>query len=127
MSPATDHMLERARTLRRALTVSEQRLWNWLRKRSFGGYKFRRQVPVGRYVVDFYCHELRLVIEVDGHQHEQVWMSDHDGERTRFLISRGMDVVRIENEILAKDSFLVEQIITATIRRRVEELGLVQR
>lgn len=120
-------MLERARTLRRALTVSEQRLWNWLRKRSFGGYKFRRQVPVGRYVVDFYCHELRLVIEVDGHQHEQVWMSDYDGERTRFLISRGMDVVRIENEILAKDSFLVEQIITATIRRRVEELGLVPR
>ncbi len=124
MSPATDHMLRRARSLRRSLTVSEQRLWKWLRKRSFGGHKFRRQVPIGRYVVDFYCHELSLVIEVDGRQHGEVWMADYDSDRTRFLSSCKLHVLRLTNELLAKDSFTAEEMIAEAIRRRAEELEL---
>jgi very-short-patch-repair endonuclease len=114
MSPATDHMLRRARSLRRSLTVSEQRLWKWLRKRTFGGYKFRRQVPIGRYVVDFYCHELKLVIEVDGQHHGEEWMTGYDSDRTRFLASRKLHVLRLTNELLAKDSLMAEE----TRRRR---------
>ncbi|HEX6159505.1 MAG TPA: endonuclease domain-containing protein [Thermoanaerobaculia bacterium] len=78
-------MRSRAKELRRAMTLSERRLWNWLRNRSFGRYKFRRQVPIGPYVLDFYCPALKLSIEVDGRQHEMDWMIDYDGARTTYL------------------------------------------
>jgi very-short-patch-repair endonuclease len=67
---------QRAKEMRRAPTRSENRLWSWLRDRRFDGYKFRRQYPIGRYVLDFYCAELKLAIEVDGRHHEEPWMSD---------------------------------------------------
>jgi very-short-patch-repair endonuclease len=85
------------------MTISEQRLWNWLRNRTFGGFKFRRQTPIGRYVVDFYCAALKLAIEVDGQQHETPWMAGYDDERTRYLESQGIEVVRIANKLLATD------------------------
>ena len=100
------------------MTVSEQRLWNWLRNRTFDGAKFRRQVPIGPYVLDFYCPALRLAIEVDGRQHQSVWLFDYDDERTVFLRSRGIETVRIANEQLAKDSRIVEDIIHDAIARR---------
>lgn len=84
------------------MTVSEQRLWNWLRNRTFGGFKFRRQVPAGRYVLDFYCPALKLAIEVDGQHHETPWTAEYDDERTRYLQSQGIDVVRITNKLLAR-------------------------
>src|SRR5438067_3713299 len=103
---ASEHMRERAKENRRTLTVSEQRLWKWLRNRSFSGYKFRRQVPIDHDVVDFYCAELKLVIEVDGHHDFEV--SDYDTERTVRLRRHGIEVVRIANEVLARDSFTAE-------------------
>jgi very-short-patch-repair endonuclease len=111
-------MRSRAKDLRRAMTVSEQRLWNWLRNRTFDGAKFRRQVPVGPYVLDFYCPAVRLAIEVDGAQHQSVWMFGYDDERTAFLRSRGIEIVRIANEQLAKDSRTVEDIIHEAIAQR---------
>jgi len=111
-------MRSRARALRRTLTISERRLWNWLRNRTFGGFKFRRQEPVGRYVVDFYCAELKFVLEVDGAQHETEWMSEHDSERTLFLQSRGIEVMRITNEMIARDSLSAEEVIRSAIISR---------
>jgi len=61
MAHTSDHMRDRARQLRHAPTVSEQRLWNWLRNRTFAGFKFRREEPIGPYVADFYCARLKLV------------------------------------------------------------------
>lgn len=58
-----------ARRLRRDPTVGETRLWSWLRDRRLAGFKFRRQHPIGRYVVDFYCPQARLVVEIDGDGH----------------------------------------------------------
>ncbi|HEV8659207.1 MAG TPA: DUF559 domain-containing protein, partial [Thermoanaerobaculia bacterium] len=55
--------------MRKAPNRGEARLWSWLRNRRFGDYKFRRQHPIGNYVVDFYCRELKLVIELDGAKH----------------------------------------------------------
>src|SRR5687768_13220114 len=107
----SSHMRSRARDLRRSATVSEQRIWNWLRNRSFDGIKFRRQVPIGRFVIDFYCPALKLAIELDGHHHETTWMGEYDGERTVYLRSHGIEVVRITNELLARDSFMAEQVI----------------
>jgi very-short-patch-repair endonuclease len=100
------------------MTVSEQRLWNWLRNRTFGGFKFRRQVPVGRYVLDFYCPALKLGIEVDGQHHETAWMAAYDGGRASYLRSRGIDIVRIANKLLAQHSWVVEEIIQQAIATR---------
>ena len=115
-------MRDRARVLRQVPTTSEARLWNWLRNRSFDRCKFRRQVPIGPYVVDFYCHRLRLVIELDGAHHEATWMEDYDDQRTAFLRKAGIEVVRIANVLLARESMTVEEILSAVIRRRREEL-----
>jgi very-short-patch-repair endonuclease len=74
---------------------------------------------MGRYVVDFYCAQLKLVLEVDGTQHADRPMADYDGERTSFLEACGIEVVRIPNELLARDSLIVEEVIDSAIRRRV--------
>ena len=111
-------MRSRAKQLRRALTVSEQRLWNWLRGRTFDGFKFRRQAPFGPYVLDFYCPALKLAIEVDGQQHDTEWMSEYDSTRTSYLRTRGIEVLRIPNALLARDSWMVEQIIRDALGSR---------
>ena len=81
--------------LRSNLTDAERRLWYYLRAGRFEGCKFRRQVPLGRYVVDFLCEEARLIVEVDGGQHaEQV---ERDAERTQWLSARGYIVLRFWN------------------------------
>ena len=116
-------MRDRARQLRQTATVSEQRLWNWFRNRSFAGCKFRRQVPIGHYVIDFYCAALKLAVEVDGHHHEDPGVAETDDRRTRFLLSRGIEVVRISNELLARDTWSAEQILQAVIARRTLSLS----
>lgn len=89
-----------ARRLRRDATHAEALLWSRLRNRRLGGYKFRRQHPIGRYVVDFVCIEQRLVIEVDGGQHAAE--GAEDARRTAWLETRGFRVLRFwNNEVLA--------------------------
>ena len=87
-----DHT-RRARSLRRSSTDAEGLLWSHLRNRQFHNLKFRRQVPLGRFFVDFYCHELRLVIEVDGGQHSE----EADRPRTQWLEAEGYRIVRFWN------------------------------
>ena len=89
----------KARALRRAETRAERLLWSRLRDRRLGGQKFRRQHPLGPYVVDFLCTEKWLVVEVDGGQHAARVASDQ--ARTCWLESRGVRVVRFwNNEVL---------------------------
>jgi very-short-patch-repair endonuclease len=85
-----------ARTLRRRETLAEERLWRELRGRRFAGWKFKRQVPRGRYILDFYCADAALVIEVDGFQHLDDTQC-RDAERTAFLESEGLRVLRLTN------------------------------
>jgi len=122
MHRAVPRLRDRARDLRKALTVSERRLWNWLRKRTFCGYKFRRQFPIDRFILDFYCPELRLAIEVDGHQHEQIHTFQYDDARTARLERLGIRVFRIPNELLAKDSWMVEEQLRWVLDQRAEEI-----
>src|SRR5437868_4252880 len=89
----TNPNLPRARTLRRDQTQTEGRLWGELRNRRLGGWKWRRQVPHGCYIVDFYCAERRLVLELDGSQHDD--NQAYDQRRTRFLESLGLTVMRL--------------------------------
>ena len=121
--PVSLHMRNRAKELRKTMTVSERRLWNWLRNRSFSGFKFRRQVPVGPYVLDFYCPALKLGIEVDGRHHETSWLAEYDGQRAAYLHSKNIAVVRVPNVVLATDSLTVEQVIGDAIARRLEALS----
>ena len=98
---------ELAHRLRHAATRSEARLWSCLRDRQFRGFKFRRQYPAGRYILDFYCPALRLAIEMDGRHHAQPWMTSYDRQRARYLETRGVTILRISNESLVRDSQLV--------------------
>ena len=90
-----DRLKPLARQMRRDATPSEERLWQRLRNCQVEGLKFRRQHPVGRFIVDFYCAEARLVIEVDGPIHE--YTPDDDAVRQEFLESQGLRLLRLSN------------------------------
>ncbi len=94
-------MIRRARDLRQASTPPEQLLWLALRNGQIGGLKFRRQHPIGPYVVDFYCHRIALVVEVDGMSHEGKRLQDL--EKTKYLEQQGLRVLRVTNEDVMRD------------------------
>ena len=90
-----------ARALRRNATETEKRLWRLLRSGQLQGYKFRRQQPIGQYIVDFICLEKRLIIELDGGQHAQ--QATYDSERSAWLESQGFWVLRFwNNQVLGE-------------------------
>src|SRR5687768_3280166 len=94
MRSTTKATVEKARTLRRAMTRPEARLWQFLRTRP-AGLKFRRQHPVGPYVLDFYCPQARLAIEVDGVAHDMGDMPVRDERCDAWLKERGLRILRI--------------------------------
>ncbi|MBU1373015.1 MAG: endonuclease domain-containing protein [Bacteroidetes bacterium] len=98
------------RLLRKESTPSEMRMWFILRNRKFGNYKFRRQHQIEKYIVDFYCHELKLIIEIDGKVHDELGQSNYDFIRDEYLKSLGNYVVRYDNEIVYKwpENFLAD-------------------
>ncbi len=87
----------RAKELRRPMTPHEQILWKRLRNRQLNGMKFRRQHPIGRFILDFYCHEHQLAIELDGDSHADVGQQQYDGSRTGWLNDQGIRVIRFTN------------------------------
>ena len=89
-------ILTNARELRANTVPAEHKLWQRLRNRQLGGLKFRRQVPVGKFIADFICHEARLLIEVDGPSHEQ--REQYDSRRTDILETHDFRVIRFLNE-----------------------------
>ena len=109
---ATDPiLLTRARVMRREMTDAERRLWAMLRNRQLGGWKFRRQVPIGRYIADFVCMEARVVVECDGGQHAG---SAYDTERDAWLREQGYQVVRFWNgDVLREPDGVAEMILAA--------------
>jgi very-short-patch-repair endonuclease len=88
---------EKRQRLRRDSPLTEQRLWWRLCNRRLLNYRFRRQYGVGPYVLDFYCAELKLAIEVDGDSHFQSGAGEHDRERQRYIESLGIRVLRFTN------------------------------
>src|SRR5260370_36247128 len=96
-----------ARKLRLTPTDAEIRLWSRLRRKQLEGFRFRRQHPLGPYVVDFFCAEAKLVVEVDGGQHAD------DGEaRTQLLETRGYRVIRFwNNDVLANTQRVLREIL----------------
>ncbi|SRR6266481_4775323 len=103
--------ITRARFLRHNLTDAERRVWSKLRRRQIDGCYFRRQAPVGPYIVDFICLEQKLIVEVDGGQHAR---DPADSARTAWLEKEGYRVLRFwNNEALAYPEGVVERIRSA--------------
>lgn len=96
-------IIDRANALRKEMTEAEQALWSKIRKRQILGYKFRRQHPIHQFIADFYCHEKRLVLEVDGGYHSETSKAEHDEQRTYELEKLGIKVVRFGNEEIMMD------------------------
>jgi very-short-patch-repair endonuclease len=104
-----------ARRLRREQTDVERKLWHALRDRRFHACKFRRQQPLGPYVVDFVCFEQRLVIELDGSQHAEPEQLAHDAARTEFLDRDGFRVLRFWNAELNENFEGVLEVIRLAV------------
>lgn len=93
----------KARFLRKKQTPWESLLWQNLRSRKLQGFRFKRQVVIGCYIVDFLCWEKRLIVEVDGYQHSKSGNKQYDKSRTDFLESLGYKVIRFWNSAIDKD------------------------
>lgn len=109
----TRQTLQKARALRQAQTDAEGLLWHYLRGKRLGGYKFRRQQPIGPYIVDFACLSRKLLIEVDGGYHVQ--RKDYDERRDRFLRNEGYRVLRFWNNEVFEDCFGVLEKVYAAL------------
>lgn len=104
-------LLKFAKTMRTNATDAESLMWQLLRNKRFMNLKFRRQHVIAPYIVDFYCHELALVIELDGSQHNTEDGRAYDIERTKFLEALGLKVVRYWNyEVLRRTDVILEDL-----------------
>ncbi|EKU56840.1 PF04480 family protein [Acinetobacter sp. WC-323] len=97
-------LLEFAKVMRSNATDAEHLMWQLLRAKRFINLKFRRQHVIAPYIVDFYCHELGLVIELDGSQHGTDNGKEYDAERTKFLKASDLKVVRYWNHDVLKNT-----------------------
>ena len=109
----SDHDYAHARRLRREQTLPEGLLWRELRA-GRSGLKFRRQHPVGRYVIDFYCAAARLGFEIDGIAHDMGNRAERDAQRDAFLQAQGIEIVRIAaREVLADPASVAQAMVGA--------------
>ena len=92
-----DNIRNIAKILRKNQTPQEKKLWDLLRNRNFHNLKFKRQVPIGKYVVDFLCEEKKLIIELDGGQHNEEENIIKDNERTAYFKKAGYKIIRFWN------------------------------
>ena len=103
----------KARELRKNLTEAERILWRHLRFRQLGGYKFRRQQPLGPYIVDFVCLGRKLIVEVDGGQHSEQVV--YDAERSTWLETQGFRVLRFWNHEVLKEIGVIKDVIAEAL------------
>jgi very-short-patch-repair endonuclease len=111
------------RRLRNATTSAEAILWTYLQRRQLLGKKFRRQESLGRYIVDFYCPECRLIVELDGAPHFEPNSDIYENERTTYLAQLGLTVIRFENQTVHDDIELVLQCIREALRNAASRLN----
>jgi len=117
---ASKHLMNRATALRERETKAEQAFWELVIENQIKGYKFRRQHALSFYVVDFYCHKLQLVIELDGNIHDLEEVIERDASRQKAIESLGLRVYRFSNsEVLDQPSQLIQNLL-----RIIEEIEL---
>ncbi len=102
-------MIARARELRKSSTLAEEQAWWLLRNRGVSGLKFRRQHPLGRYLVDFFSAQTRLAVELDGSVHAQVSQTRKDAAKDNYLRRIGIRVLRLPNGVVMEDPELFQR------------------
>jgi len=106
-----DNLNPLAKKLRKQLTDTERLLWQYLRAKQLEGLKFRRQQPIGNYIVDFVCFEKKVIIELDGGQHTQPEQRQKDIERDKWFEGQGYKLLRFwDNEVLTNTRGVLEEI-----------------
>lgn len=113
-------LFQRARELRNKSTHAEEVLWGYLKTKSFG-IKFRRQHPYSVFILDFYCHSLKLVIEADGSIHNLEEVEKNDIERQQLLEQDGLKVIRFSNEEILNSLEKVKDSINFTVQKLVDD------
>jgi len=114
---STNRTKQFAKSLRRPLTPAENRFWFYVKGKKLLGLKFRRQHPVGNFIADFYCHELKLVVEIDGNVHLLNAQKIRDIERDLKLKELGLSVLRFSNE----DVFFNAQVIDEEVKKIIDK------
>jgi very-short-patch-repair endonuclease len=115
--------LNRAKDLRQTQTEAETFVWSELRSRRFSGFKFRRQVPLGNYIVDFVCLDRRVIVELDGGQHNEVARKAYDARRDAWLRGSGFVVLRFWNSDVFLDWEAMAERIRHTLQGRPSKQG----
>jgi very-short-patch-repair endonuclease len=106
------NILNNARQLRKNLTRAEWKLWQKLRRRQLAGLRFQRQVPLGHFIVDFMCYEVKLIVELDGGQHNNDTAQKYDANRTAWLEEQGYTVLRFwNNDVVNQIDNVLETIL----------------
>jgi very-short-patch-repair endonuclease len=105
------------------MSLPEVLLWGALRRRKLDGFRFRRQHPLGPYVLDFFCVSVGLAVEIDGEGHLFEEQRSHDERRDRFLQQRGIATFRIGAKVVLADPDLAAELVREAVTRRVETLG----
>lgn len=100
---AKPSIFQKAQMLRKNMTEAEKHLWERLKDNQFNGYKFRRQHPIDIFVVDFYCHKAKLIVEIDGENHNRFDVKEYDNGLTAELNNHGLKVLRFSNEQVLND------------------------
>ncbi len=111
-------ILNRATLLRNNMTKAEKLLWNGLNNKQVNGLKFRRQHPINQFIVDFYCHQVKLVIELDGEIHNRKDVAEKDVGRESVLINYGLTIIRFSNE----DVITNTEDVVSKIKQKTAEL-----
>jgi len=106
-----------ARNLRKNSTPQEKILWQILRNHNFYGYEIRRQSPIGNYIVDFVCRKKKIIIEIDGGQHNKTENIEYDKKRTAYLEQKGYKIIRFWNNEITKN-------IDGVYKKLQEEFGI---
>jgi very-short-patch-repair endonuclease len=112
-SNSPELFVERARQMRSEDTRAEKKAWVMLKDRRTLGLKFRRQVPIDRYIVDFYCHEIRVIVEIDGGVHDRPGQAEWDTKKNARLEELGYRILHVTNEIVLKDPETFSDMIRA--------------
>ncbi|GAB2633293.1 endonuclease domain-containing protein [Belliella aquatica] len=101
---ASPEIFRRAKELRENMTIAEQVIWERLRAGKLNGLKFRRQHPISKFIIDFYCHQYKLVIELDGDVHEEKDQKERDLGREEELKNLGLHIIRFSNESVLNET-----------------------
>jgi very-short-patch-repair endonuclease len=117
---APPDIFSKARSLRLNMTPAEIKVWNFLKGKNILGQRFRAQHPLGFYIADFYCHSIKLIIEIDGEIHYDKIQKECDDERTRDLNNWKIDVIRFTNDQVFNEFEFVQQQIIIAVQTRLK-------